>query len=90
MTNQIESDARLIESLGGASKLADLLGFEKQKGLQRVHNWATRGIPSHVKLKWPELFLRDSINRPDLPAPKTFTRSNGEVVTDQRKAGQGA
>lgn len=50
-------DKNLIEQLGGASKLADLLDLG-EGGVQRVHNWISRGIPPKVKLERPDLFLR--------------------------------
>jgi len=50
-------DKERIESLGGAAKVAQLLGYSKEKGgVQRVHNWITRGIPYKVKFEHPELF----------------------------------
>lgn len=53
------SDAQLIADLGGAAKVAELLGLDKGKGgVQRVHNWIARGIPAAVKLAHPALFLR--------------------------------
>ena len=54
-TNQ--HDADLIVRLGGPSKVAELIGFKKQGGAQRVQNWLTRGIPSSVKIKFPSIFL---------------------------------
>jgi hypothetical protein len=54
---QIQADKESIEQHGGPTKLAEMLGYDKQKGgVQRVHNWMTRGIPPRVKLDWPELF----------------------------------
>ena len=50
-------DAKLIETLGGPAKVAELLGYEKDGGIQRVHNWIERGIPPKVKLEHPEIFL---------------------------------
>lgn len=50
------SDKKLIESLGGPAKVAELLKFGKG-GTQRVHNWMARGIPARVKLDHPEVFL---------------------------------
>ena len=50
-------DGALIEALGGPAKVAELRGYEKHGGTQRVHNWITRGIPSKVKLERPDLFL---------------------------------
>lgn len=58
MDTQIALDAKLIEQLGGPAKVADLLGFDKASGgVQRVHNWTTRGIPSKVKVKYPHIFM---------------------------------
>lgn len=58
-------DAQLIADLGGAAKVAELLGLDKAKGgVQRVHNWIGRGIPAAVKVAHPDLFLRQ-------PAPAT-------------------
>ena len=53
----MDNDKQLIESLGGPAKVAELLGYDKQGGVQRVHNWMTRGIPPRVKLERPDLFL---------------------------------
>lgn len=58
--SDIAADAQIIESLGGAAKLAELLGYDKAKGgVQRIQNWKTRGIPPSVKLAHPELFLTE-------------------------------
>lgn len=62
-------DRKLIEELGGPTRVAELLGYEKYGGCQRVHNWLTRGIPAKVKLEHPELFLTD------LPRPKRRKRA---------------
>jgi hypothetical protein len=51
------TDAEIIERLGGPAKVCELLGYEKDGGLQRVCNWLTRGIPSKVKVERPDLFL---------------------------------
>lgn len=51
-------DKTLIESLGGPTKVCELLGYDKSGGVQRVQNWITRGIPPKVKLEHPEIFLR--------------------------------
>lgn len=53
-----KKDKKLIESLGGPAKVAELLGYEKHGGVQRVQNWLARGIPSKVKVEHPEIFLR--------------------------------
>ena len=55
------TDAELIRKLGGTSRVAELLGYKKVGGQQRVQNWVVRGIPAAVKLKWPSLFLDASI-----------------------------
>lgn len=57
----MSDDAALIEHLGGPARVAELLGYDKSGGVQRVHNWRARGIPPRVKLQFPEIFLR----RPD-------------------------
>lgn len=58
MDTQASADAQLIEALGGAAKVAELLGYDKNGGgVQRVHNWTTRGIPAAVKVQFPELFM---------------------------------
>jgi len=55
----MNADSKLIDDLGGPAKVAELLGFSKvDGGVQRVHNWRTRGIPSKVKLEHPEIFQR--------------------------------
>lgn len=57
----IEADKELIESLGGPSKVAELLGYDKKGGPQRVNNWITRGIPARVKISHPDIFLRSHV-----------------------------
>ncbi|CBJ38302.1 conserved protein of unknown function [Ralstonia solanacearum CMR15] len=55
----VHSDWQIIESLGGPAVVAKLLGYDSQRGgVQRVHNWRSRGIPSAVKLANPSLFLK--------------------------------
>jgi hypothetical protein len=51
------TDSELIEHLGGPAKVCDLLGYEKEGGVQRVHNWILRGIPAKVKVERPDLFM---------------------------------
>lgn len=56
---QIQADKEIIQNLGGPTKVAELLGYDKTSGgVQRVQNWMTRGIPPKVKLDHPDLFLR--------------------------------
>ena len=52
-------DRTRIERLGGPAKVAELLGYDKAIGTQRVHNWLSRGIPAKVKLERPDLFVRE-------------------------------
>lgn len=61
-------DKTLIDSLGGPAKVAELLGYDKDGGIQRVHNWTSRGIPAHVKVQRPDLFM------PELVKGKTHKR----------------
>jgi hypothetical protein len=53
----MSNDKQLIEDLGGPTKVAELLGYDKHGGVQRVQNWLSRGIPPKVKLERPDLFL---------------------------------
>lgn len=55
----LEADKALIQAFGGPTQLAMLLGFTKPGGVQRVQNWTVRGIPPAIKVKRPEIFLRD-------------------------------
>ncbi len=55
----LEADKALIQSFGGPTQLAMLLGYSKPGGVQRVQNWTSRGIPPSVKLARPEIFLRE-------------------------------
>lgn len=55
--NSIEKDADLIKRLGGPSRVAEILCIDKRGGAQRVQNWIARGIPSHVKVKHPRIFM---------------------------------
>ena len=56
---QLEADRALIASLGGPTRLAESLGYEKLGGVQRVQNWTVRGIPAAVKVQRPDLFMAD-------------------------------
>jgi hypothetical protein len=63
----LDMDRELIERLGGPAKVAELLGFDKKGGIQRVHNWKERGIPAAVKLAHAEIFLAP--RKPDERSP---------------------
>jgi hypothetical protein len=64
------TDKQLIEDLGGPAAVAELLGYEKHGGAQRVQNWTTRGIPPKVKLEHPDIFLKPAAAKPDAAAPQ--------------------
>lgn len=51
------TDAELIKSIGAAN-LARILGFNDSGGVQRVHNWISRGIPARMRLARPDVFAR--------------------------------
>ena len=65
--NQIQRDADLIKSLGGPAKVVEAIGAEPPISVQRVQNWLTRGIPSHVKVKYPRLFMPELAQAPANP-----------------------
>lgn len=52
----MKTDSQIIDDLGGAAKVAELLGFRSDIGTQRVHNWKARGIPAAVRLKHLDVF----------------------------------
>lgn len=68
------SDAELIDQLGGPAKVCELLSLDKSRGVQRVSNWKSRGIPAEVKLSRPDLFLPGW-----QPAPKATVAEGVEV-----------
>lgn len=47
------TDKELINALGGVLVLSNYLNMD----YQRVFNWTRRGIPSQIKIDYPELFL---------------------------------
>lgn len=53
----MNDDAQLIEQLGGAAKVASLIGLGGPGGTRRVCNWKTRGIPAKVKVAFPHIFM---------------------------------
>lgn len=64
------TDSELIAHYGGPAKLARLLGFSEAGGVQRVQNWISRGIPSAVKVQFPNLLLNISAPSPELAEPQ--------------------
>jgi len=63
---QATTDRELIERLGGPTRVAELLGWPKHGGAQRVQNWLTRGIPPAIKVHRPDLFLVDAVNKTEM------------------------
>ena len=61
-------DKTRIKELGGPAKVAELLGYDKAGGVQRVQNWVARGIPAKVKVEHPDLFLRSTKRRQKVAA----------------------
>lgn len=60
----VHPDSKVIDNLGGPTKVAEKLGYDKTAGgVQRVQNWRNRGIPAEVKIQFPELFMTDLIDR---------------------------
>lgn len=57
MAKPMSDDKKLIADLGGPAAVAELLGYKKAGGVQRVQNWTVRGIPPKVKLEHPAIFL---------------------------------
>lgn len=53
---EVHPDAQLIEQLGGPAVVARALGFEMPGGVQRVHNWKTRGIPPLIRITRADVF----------------------------------
>lgn len=64
-----DDDKKQITMLGGPTKVAALLGYDKHGGVQRVQNWMSRGIPSKVKLDRPDIFFQAPPRRATDPAP---------------------
>lgn len=60
---QIAPDWELITELGGPAKVAKELGLPSASGLQTVQNWKYRGIPAHIKVRRPDLFMRSALPR---------------------------
>jgi hypothetical protein len=61
----MSEDKRIIEELGGPARVAQILGYNKHGGVQRVQNWTVRGIPAKVRLTRPDLFPLHAV----LPIP---------------------
>ncbi|MGV6491354.1 hypothetical protein ACTUVK_000517 [Stenotrophomonas rhizophila] len=53
---EVHPDAQLIDQLGGPAVVARALGFEMPGGVQRVHNWKSRGIPPLTRITRTDVF----------------------------------
>jgi len=73
-------DTSLIEELGGPTKVAELLGYDKAGGPQRVHNWTKRGIPAAVKVARPDLFLKAHPGAPAIGTPPANDSQSAEAA----------
>lgn len=83
----IEADRATIERLGGAAKLAELLGYDKSAGgVQRIQNWKNRGIPAEVKLQRPDLFLTELIEAARLDATDDVQPPVGGITKSSKLA----
>ena len=58
---RMSDDKNVIQSLGGPAKVAELLGYDKHGGVQRVQNWTVRGIPAKVRLDHPHIFTKSTV-----------------------------
>ncbi len=75
----MDDDRTLILNYGGPAKLARMLGYGRW-GTNRVSNWMTRGIPAHVKVAHPEIFLAGAplapTQEPTTPEPQPAEAGN--------------
>lgn len=78
-------DKTRIEQLGGATRVAEMLGYDKDGGVQRVHNWITRGIPAAVKVQRPDLFMPELMG-----GGGGMTAVHDQAPTDEPQAAAGA
>lgn len=79
--DRIHPDSKIIDRLGGPTKLANRLNYEKG-GAQRVQNWRVRGIPPQVKIDHPDLFLMDLADR-----VRAMDDAQSQPVERKRKSG---
>jgi len=52
----VHPDSLLIDQLGGPSVVARALGYDTRGGVQRVHNWKSRGIPPLIRITRSDVF----------------------------------
>lgn len=66
------NDKDLLQELGGPVRVAKLLGVSPQA----VCNWKVRGIPAHIKVRFPDLFL--------IPRKETLQRIRKSLEPQKR------
>lgn len=54
--NDVHPDSLLIDQLGGPAVVARALGYDTRGGVQRVHNWKSRGIPPLIRITRSDVF----------------------------------
>jgi len=63
--------ARVIDELGGPTRVAELLGIISVPGaVQRVSNWKRRGIPPAILLHHPDVFRKLVSDGEPMTAPQ--------------------
>ena len=80
------NDSELIEHLGGPTKVAEILRYDKAGGVQRVQNWLVRGIPAQVKVDHPEIFMRDWVAEQSFKTHhQDHHKAKPELATDKQE-----
>jgi hypothetical protein len=83
-----KTDKEILDSLGGSTAVAKLLGYDLNKGgAQKVNNWYKRGIPAKVKVDHPELFLVMGKDNRKSPGRRSTDKKLGrrEILPSQIK-----
>lgn len=76
--NTLDQDRALIKKYGGPVRLAQTLNLGRY-GAQRVSNWNARGIPAHVKVMHPQLFMPELATPPSNQAQEATETVAGGV-----------
>lgn len=79
------TDSELIDALGGPAKIATFLGY-KEGGVQRIHNWRTRGIPVQTRLDHPDIFDAPPAPEVVLPDPVILLEALARLPEKDRSA----
>lgn len=65
-----------------------MLGFDKDGGVQRVHNWLTRGIPPAIKVSRPDLFMPElAATTAEADPQATDDACQPVLILDRKKEG---